>query len=81
LPNGKTCKLDENNNGNSLHGGPLGYSHLVWDSAAQVKDVDLEITTDGKTKKGSGVKFARVSEDGEEGFPGMLSVEVGYYIT
>ena len=57
LPNGKTFKLAENNNGNSLHGGPMGYSHLEWDAANEMKGIDLDITVDGNPKKGTGVKF------------------------
>lgn len=46
----------------SLHGGVKGFDKHVWEAT----DVDL------------GVKLSRVSPDGEEGFPGNLSVEVTY---
>lgn len=55
-----------NNNGvNSLHGGKVGYSHKVW-SAKPV---------DGDEPK---LILTMVSPDGEEGYPGTLTVTVTY---
>jgi aldose 1-epimerase len=54
----------------------------MWDRSEVVRNVDLPITIEaGGSKKGSGVKFYRLSEDGEEGFPGKLAVEATYIVT
>jgi hypothetical protein len=44
----------------------------MWEQAEIVTDVDLSVTIEGKPKKGSGVKFSRVSDHMDEGFPGKL---------
>ena len=66
---GKTYKLNANNNGNSLHGGPMGFDKQVW----QAESFDKA--------EGVGVVLTRTSPDGEEGFPGNLSVRVTYTLT
>lgn len=58
--NGKTYNLYANNGANHLHGGKRGFNGYVWDSQ-QVDDA---------------VVFSRVSPDGEEGYPGNLSIRV-----
>lgn len=58
--NGKTYQLATNNGVNHLHGGNKGFDKVIWDAEA-VED---------------GVKFSRLSTDGEEGYPGNLQVEV-----
>jgi len=63
---GKTYSLAANNNGNSLHGGIKGFDKVVWTSAP-VSD--------------SSLKLFYESMDGEEGYPGKLSVEVTYTLT
>ncbi len=63
---GKEYKLFVNNGPNSLHGGKVGFDKKVWDS----KPV--------KTKNGVGLDLRYVSKDGEEGYPGNLSVHVIY---
>ena len=55
---------------NSLHGGPTGFSYRLW----SVKDAS-------ETAEGPSVTFSYESADGEEGFPGNLSVEVTYTVT
>ena len=60
--NGKTYKLYANDNGNTLHGGKKGFDRYIW---------DYEIKKDS-------VVFSRISQDGEEGFPGTLKVSVKY---
>ena len=60
--NGKTYRLDANNGENHLHGGPGGFHKQVW-LGEQAED---------------GVKFSRVSPDGEEGYPGNLCVTVTF---
>ncbi|WP_030991416.1 aldose epimerase family protein [Streptomyces sp. NRRL S-1813] len=62
---GRTCALTPNNGRHSLHGGPGGFSRVVWDA----REVD------------GGVQLHRVSPDGEEGFPGALDVRVTYTLS
>lgn len=61
---GKTYTLAKNNNGNSLHGGLKGFDKVVWD-AEPLADRN-------------GLRLNYTSRDGEEGFPGNLSVTVEY---
>jgi aldose 1-epimerase len=63
---GKEYALFTNNGVNTLHGGKKGFQAVVWD-AAQPNDTTLELSY--------------VSKDGEEGFPGNLSVKVTYSLT
>lgn len=65
---GKTYKLAQNDGKNQLHGGPGGFHQKVW--AAQPHDAaepSLELSI--------------ISPDGEEGYPGNLSVTVVYTLT
>lgn len=64
---GKEYQLYPNNNGNTLHGGKVGFSHQVW--ASSYSD-----TTQPS------VYFSLISPDMEEGFPGQLSCTVTYRI-
>jgi aldose 1-epimerase len=66
---GVAYALPPNNNGNTLHGGIKGFDKVVW-TAEPVR-----------TAGGAGVKLAYLSQDGEEGFPGNLSVTVVYTLT
>lgn len=59
---GLTYTLDANEGDNQLHGGAFGFSHVVWD-AEEVEH---------------GVRFHRVSPDGEMGFPGTVDAAVTY---
>ena len=59
---GKTYQLAVNNGTNHLHGGLIGYGSKTWDS--KVKDDKLTLSLD--------------SEDGEEGYPGNLTLSVTY---
>ncbi|MES2277572.1 MAG: aldose epimerase family protein [Bacteroidota bacterium] len=61
--NGKAYTLPANNGPNTLHGGKFGFDTKVWD-AKQLNDSSLEIDY--------------LSKDGEEGFPGNLTVKVIY---
>jgi aldose 1-epimerase len=63
---GKEYTLAANNGANSLHGGNKGFDAVVWD-AKQVDAQTLELTY--------------LSKDGEEGYPGNLSVRVLYQLT
>lgn len=68
---GKEYKLDVNENDNILHGGKLGFDKVLWNSEV-IKGEDSH----GRTYVG--VKFSRLSPDGEMGFPGNLNVEIFY---
>ena len=68
--NGKTHTLALNNNDiNSLHGGLVGFDKVVWDAAPAM------------TPNGPALTLTYVSPDGEEGFPGALSVTAVYTLT
>ncbi len=68
---GKDYTLNANDGPNTLHGGRIGFSKVVWqgDAASHGKDSD------------PAVKLTYVSKDGEEGFPGTLTVSVTYTLT
>lgn len=63
---GKTYSLPINNGQNTLHGGPGGFHNVNW---TVVESDDSHIV------------FYYVSKDGEEGFPGNLSVKMTYFLT
>lgn len=67
--NGIEYKLAQNNGENHLHGGIKGFDKVVW----KAKEV--------KTGNGVGVELSYLSKDGEEGYPGNLSVTVTYILT
>jgi aldose 1-epimerase len=64
---GATYTLAQNNNGQSLHGGLKGFDKVMWKAEKQAGDSSLKLTY--------------LSKDGEEGYPGNLSVEVVYTLT
>ena len=66
--NGKKYTLDNNDGGNTLHGGFHGYNRMKWKA---------EIV---ETQSGSGISFTRTSPDGEQGFPGNVTLEVLYLL-
>jgi len=66
---GATYTLATNNAPNHLHGGDIGYDKRVW--TATPKDTD----------QGPSVVFSLVSKDGEEGYPGTLTIEMVYTLT
>lgn len=60
--NGKTYDLCANDGENHSHGGAVGFNSYVWDSR----------------QEGDAVVFSRVSADGEEGYPGNLTIQVSF---
>lgn len=63
---GQLYKLAANNGPNSLHGGRVGFDKAVWKAAPF------------EAAGAAGVKLTHTSPDGDEGFPGTLSVSVVY---
>jgi aldose 1-epimerase len=63
---GKEYTLEKNNGENTLHGGSHGFNTKVW-TPKQLPDGGLELTY--------------VSHDGEEGFPGTLTLVAVYRLT
>jgi aldose 1-epimerase len=66
---GKTYTLATNNGPNHLHGGVKGFDKVVWKGEP------------ASTADGASVTFRYTSPDGEEGYPGTLSVRVTYTLT
>ena len=64
--NGKEYPLAANNGPNHLHGGLEGFNSQVWTA---------------ESKEANRVVLSRISPDGEEGYPGTLSVQVTYTLT
>jgi aldose 1-epimerase len=67
---GKEYTTATNNGANSLHGGIKGFDKVVWDAVP------------GYAADGSPcVTFSYVSKDGDEGYPGTLTMKVVYTLT
>lgn len=66
---GRTYQLARNNLGNHLHGGLKGFAFVNWKA--------MPLYTD----EGPAVEFTYNSHDGEEGYPGNLTVKVTYILT
>ncbi len=62
---GKQYSLPQNNGVNSLHGGIKGFDKVIW-NATPIDGIEPQL------------KLNYISADGEEGYPGKLSVEVIY---
>ncbi len=69
LLNGNKYKLAANNGENHLHGGIKGFDKVLWKAKEIKKDEEI------------GVKLSYLSKDGEEGYPGNLSIIVTYSLT
>src|SRR5712692_11480591 len=62
---GHTYSIPKNDGDNALHGGTVGFDKVVW-KAKQIPD---------------GVELTHVSKDGDQGFPGTLTVHVNYTLS
>jgi aldose 1-epimerase len=66
---GVQYQLAQNNGANHLHGGNRGFNKVVW-QARQVRRAG-----------GAALQLSYVSKDGEENYPGNLTVTVTYILT
>ena len=64
---GETFQVSRNENGNTLHGGSIGFDKAVWEV------VDAE--------EGRRIKLRHVSPDGDQGFPGRCTLTVEYVLS
>ncbi|NHK26822.1 galactose mutarotase [Parvularcula flava] len=67
--NGQTYELVKSQGENTLHGGNTGFHGIVWDAVPFVAE------------NGQGLTLTHISPDGDEGFPGTLSVTVTYFLS
>jgi aldose 1-epimerase len=66
---GKKYQLALNNGENHLHGGNIGFDKVVWDA---------KILQDSM---GQSLQLTYISPDGEEGYPGTVTLSVTYTLT
>ncbi len=66
---GKEYQLATNNGPNAIHGGPKGFHNVFWQLEPFMRD------------QTQALEMTYVSKDGEEGYPGNLTVKVIYSIT
>ncbi|HEV8370937.1 MAG TPA: aldose epimerase family protein [Pyrinomonadaceae bacterium] len=66
--NGGHYQLTQNNGVNHLHGGTKGFDKVVWRPEAEQHDDSVAVSLN------------YVSKDGEENYPGTLSVDVRYVV-
>ena len=67
---GKNYSLFTNNGPNTLHGGQKGFDKKVWDA-------NPFLTKNGE----EAIELSCLSKDGEEGYPGNLTLKVTYILT
>lgn len=63
---GVDYQFEANENDNTLHSGVIGFDQRCWQAAPQVTATEARVV------------FTYVSEDGENGFPGQVTVNVTY---
>jgi aldose 1-epimerase len=67
--NGKEYTLATNNGANALHGGLKGFDKVIWDAKVVA------------SSEGPALELRYLSRDGEEGYPGNLSLTALYTLT
>ncbi|MEL3970907.1 aldose epimerase family protein [Rossellomorea oryzaecorticis] len=68
--NGKTVELTPNEGRNHLHGGSIGFNHVIWN------EEKVSVAADRVS-----VTISYYSRNGEEGYPGNLKVDASYTLT
>ncbi|SDK18591.1 aldose epimerase family protein [Sediminibacillus albus] len=63
---GKKYRLPANEGSNHLHGGPNAFNKVIWETAVFEEDNQ------------AGVTFSRQSNDGENGYPGNVKMQITY---
>lgn len=66
---GRQYTLAKNEGNNHLHGGRRGFDKVVWQPGSLIDDSDRALT------------FRYASQDGEEGYPGNLTMNVTYRVS
>lgn len=66
---GRVIQLDVGAGPHSSHGGPVGFAKRNWTGRADLTD------------EGPGVVLTLISADGDQGFPGQLTISVTYRLT
>mgnify|MGYP000077962032 CR=1 FL=1 len=66
---GRTYRLATNDGQNHLHGGVRGFDRMLWNAEPV------------ETSTARGIRFGRLSPDGEEGYPGNLQVVATHWLT
>jgi len=69
LIDGQQYQLTINNGENHLHGGKIGFNKVLWEA---------EVLNDSGMPA---IRFTYVSRDGEEGYPGTVTLKVTYALT
>lgn len=67
---GVEYKLAANNGPNHIHGGRVGFAKVAWQAEALPAG-----------ERAASVRFTYLSKDGEEGYPGNLTVKVTYTLS
>lgn len=63
---GRTYQVERNNNGNALHGGPMGFDRRNWRIVSVSDGAEAQVT------------LALTSPDGDQGYPGRVEARVTY---
>lgn len=66
---GKEYQVEDNDNGNCLHGGSVSYDKYMYEAETFEEE------------GGVSIEFSRLSPDMEQGFPGNLDITVTYTLT
>ena len=72
----KEYQLNINNGENHLHGGSKGFYKALW----EVKSFD-DLRSSGVSEQKNSLRLKYVSHDGEQGYPGKVTIKVTYTLT